>query len=229
MNTTPPKTIRQAVSELAWLKHDFAHLRTRDPALRGKPLAALEALTYPGLWAIAAHRVAHVLHVAGWPVIPGAVSQLTRFLTGVEIHPGARIGRGLFIDHGSGVVIGETAEIGDHVLIFHQVSLGNSHVDSRGKRHPTIGSDVVLGAGAKVLGPILVGSHSVVGAGAVVTHNVPPRSVLVSPAARMLEPRPPPTTVEAVPAAAPGATPRSAAQRAGSPARHGLPQPVACC
>lgn len=186
----------QTVRELAWLQADFAHLRDRDPALSGKPFSALEALTYPGFWAIVAHRVAHVLHRAGLPFFPRLLSQVARFLTGIEIHPGARIGQGLFIDHGSGVVIGETAEIGEHVLIFHRVTLGNAHVDSRGKRHPTIGDDVVLGAGAKVLGRILVGSHSIIGAGTIVTASVPPYSKLVGPSARFIEPHRPSVAID---------------------------------
>lgn len=189
MKTLLPPGARQALRELTWLRADFAHLRSRDPALSGKPFATLEALTYPGIWALAAHRSAHVLHRAGIPVLPRLLSQLTRFFTGVEIHPGARIGRGCFIDHGSGVVIGETAEIGEHVLIFHQVTLGNALVDSRGKRHPTIGDHVVLGAGAKILGPIVVGANSTIGAGTIVTRSVPPDSVVVGAAARVLEPK----------------------------------------
>lgn len=172
---------------MTWIRDDFAHLRDRDPALSGKPLAALEALTYPGFWAVMAHRITHVLQATGLPFFPRLLSQLARLLTGVEIHPGARISRGLFIDHGSGVVIGETAEIGEHVLIFHQVTLGNAHVDARGKRHPTIGDHVVLGAGAKVLGPITVGRHSMIGAGAIVVRDVPPGAVVVGPVSRLIE------------------------------------------
>jgi serine O-acetyltransferase len=175
-----------ALREIGWIRDDFAHIRNRDPALRGKPLAWLEVLTYPGLWAIASHRIAHAFHRAGLPLLPRVLSQLARFLTGVEIHPGAQIGRGLFIDHASGVVIGETAEIGEHVLMFHQVTLGNADVDSAGKRHPTIGSGVVLGAGAMVLGPITVGDFSVIGAGTVVTRSVPTHSLVVGCAGRVV-------------------------------------------
>lgn len=173
--------------ELAWLRDDLAHLRRSDPALQGKPFALLEALTYPGLWAVAFHRVAHALQVAGLPVFPRILSQVARFLTGIEIHPGARVGRGFFIDHGSGVVIGETAEIGEHVMLFHQVTLGNADVVSSGKRHPTIGDHVVLGAGAKILGPITVGAHTLVGAGTIVTRTVPSHAVVVGPAGRVVK------------------------------------------
>jgi serine O-acetyltransferase len=187
MNQPSPKNGWCALRELTWLADDFRHIRDRDPALRSKPLAWLEGLTYPGLWAIAAHRVAHVLHQTGLPLLPRVLSQLSRFLTGVDIHPGARIGRGLFVDHASGVVIGETAEIGEYVLMFHQVTLGNADVDSAGKRHPTIGNRVVLGAGAKILGPITIDDFSVVGAGTIVTRSVPPRSVVVGCAGRIVK------------------------------------------
>ncbi len=177
----------RAFHELAWLRDDLAHLRGSDPALQGKPFALLEALTYPGLWAVAFHRVAHALHAAGLPVVPRVLSQVARFLTGIEIHPGARIGRGFFIDHGSGVVIGETAEIGEHVMIFHQVTLGNADVVSSGKRHPTIGSHVVLGAGSKILGPIAIGDHTLIGAGTIVTRPVPSHAVVVGPTGRVVK------------------------------------------
>jgi serine O-acetyltransferase len=190
MNRPQAHLTLQALRQLAWLSADFAHLRSRDPALSGKRFATLEALTYPGLWAVAVHRVAHILHAARLPVLPRLLSQFNRLLTGIEIHPAARIGPGFFIDHGNGVVIGETAEIGAHVLMFHQVTLGNAIVDSRGKRHPTIGDHVVLGAGAKVLGPIVIGDHSIVGAGTVVTRSAPAHSVLVGTAARRLARRP---------------------------------------
>jgi serine O-acetyltransferase len=187
VNQSNPRSAWRAVREIAWLTDDFAHIRNRDPALRDKPLAWLEVLTYPGLWAVAGHRIAHVLHVSGLPLLPRVLSQLTRFLTGVDIHPGARIGRGLFIDHASGVVIGETAEIGEYVLMFHQVTLGNADVDSSGKRHPSIGNHVVLGAGAKVLGPITVDDHSVIGAGTIVTRSVSAHSVVVGCAGRVVK------------------------------------------
>jgi serine O-acetyltransferase len=158
-----------------------------DPALRGKPLAAIELFTYAGLWAIIFHRVAHILFSMKIPLIPRVLSQIARFFTGIEIHPGARIGRGFFIDHGHGVVIGETAEIGDDVLLFHQVTLGNSSVTSAGKRHPTIGSHVVIGAGAKILGPIYVADYSQIGAGSIVTKEIPSHAVVVGNPARVIK------------------------------------------
>ena len=115
--------VLDSVLQLRYLRDDFASAYRKDPALRGKPLAFLELLTYAGLWAITGHRVAHLLYQMKIPLLPRLLSQTVRFLTGVEIHPGARIGRGFFIDHGNGVVIGETAEIGMNVLLFHQVIL----------------------------------------------------------------------------------------------------------
>ncbi|HRL49417.1 MAG TPA: serine O-acetyltransferase [Propioniciclava sp.] len=153
-----------------------------DTALREDPAAVnkLEiALLYPGVHAIWAHRVGHWLWTSRPTARPLArlLSQVARFLTGVEIHPGAVIGRRFFIDHGMGIVIGEMAEIGDDVLMCHQVTLGGR---SRGrfKRHPTIGDGVLLGAGAKVIGPITVGAGSKVGANALVVHDIPPNSVV---------------------------------------------------
>lgn len=149
--------------------------RLRDPAARG----SLEiALLYPGLHAIWAHRVNHALWRRGLRFLPRAGSQLVRWLTGIEIHPGARIGRRFFIDHGMGVVVGETAEIGDDVMLYHGVTLGGrSH--AKGKRHPTLGDGVAVGAGAKILGPVVIGARSMIGANAVVTKDAPKDSVLV--------------------------------------------------
>ncbi len=148
----------------------------RDPAARSK----LEILLlYPGVHAVWAYRLAHWLWTRKPTLRPLArlISQIARFATGVEIHPGAVIGRRFFIDHGMGIVIGETAEVGDDVLMYHQVTLGGR---SRGrfKRHPTIGDNVLLGAGAKVIGPITVGAGTKVGANALVVHDVPPNSVV---------------------------------------------------
>ncbi|HEX7712529.1 MAG TPA: serine O-acetyltransferase EpsC [Bacillota bacterium] len=171
--------ISRAFRELRYLGDDFRNAYHKDPALRGKPLALLELITYPGLWAISMHRMAHLLYQIKVPFIPRLISQVSRFLTGVEIHPGARIGRGFFIDHGHGVVIGETAEIGHDVLLFHQVTLGNASVAATGKRHPTIGDQVIIGAGAMILGPITVGDHSQIGAGSIVTKDVPSHSLVV--------------------------------------------------
>ncbi len=157
------------------IREDIAAARLRDPAARG---GWEVALLYPGLHAIWAHRVQHRLWVRGWRFAARASSQVTRWLTGIEIHPGAVIGRRFFIDHGMGVVVGETAEIGDDVMLYHGVTLGGRQREG-GKRHPTLGDGVAVGAGAKVLGPITVGAGSVVGANAVVTKDAPPDSVLV--------------------------------------------------
>jgi serine O-acetyltransferase len=171
--------VRTAFSRISYLVSDYINAYQKDPALKGKAFAVPELLTYAGLWAVTFHRIAHFLHVAGIPFFPRLLSQISRFLTGIEIHPGAEIGRGFFIDHGNGVVIGETAEIGENVLIFHQVTLGNSDFNASGKRHPNIGDNVIIGAGAKILGPITIGSHSLIGAGTIVTKDVPPYSVVV--------------------------------------------------
>ncbi|MCC4909656.1 serine O-acetyltransferase EpsC [Microbacterium sp. cx-59] len=169
--------IRAAASRI---REDLAAARLRDPAARG----SLEiALLYPGLHAIWAHRVWHALWRRGFRFAARAGSQITRWLTGIEIHPGAQIGRRFFIDHGMGVVIGETAEVGDDVMLYHGVTLGGRQREG-GKRHPTLGDGVAVGAGAKVLGPILIGAHSVIGANAVVTKDAAPDSVLVGVPAR---------------------------------------------
>ncbi len=159
------------------LRQDLTAAQERDPAARG--IGRLEILlTYGGVQALLAHRVAHALHEAGVPMVPHALANTSRVLTGVEIHPAARIGDALFIDHGAGVVIGETAEIGDNVTMYQGVTLGGTGF-ARGKRHPTVEDDVVLGSGAKLLGPISVGEGSKVGANSVVIHDVPPRSTVV--------------------------------------------------
>jgi serine O-acetyltransferase len=146
-----------------------------DPAAK----STLEILLcYPGLHAILLHRLSHRLHRAGVPLFPRLISQFSRWITGIEIHPGAKIGRRFFIDHGMGVVIGETAEIGDDVLLYQGVTLGGTGKEC-GKRHPTIGNHVVVGTGAKVLGNILVGDGSRIGAGSVVVRPVPPGSTVV--------------------------------------------------
>jgi len=153
-----------------------------DAAMRGDPAATsktLVAFTYPGIHAVWVYRLTHRMWQAS-PALHGAarvLSQLARAATGVEIHPGAVIGRRFFIDHGMGIVIGETSEIGDDVLMYHQVTLGGR---SRGrfKRHPTIGNNVLLGAGAKIIGPITIGDGTKVGANALVIHDVPPGSVV---------------------------------------------------
>jgi serine O-acetyltransferase len=146
-------------------------------------------LCYPGFHAILAHRFSHKLYRWGIPLLPRIISQASRFLTGIEIHPGATIGRRFFIDHGTGVVIGETSEIGDDVLLYQGVTLGGTG-NERGKRHPTIGNNVVIGAGAKVLGNINIGDNVKIGAGSVVVHHVPGNSTVVGIPGRVVRTRP---------------------------------------
>ena len=159
---------------LSTLREDLQNARAHDPASRGD----LEnALVYSGLHAIWSYRLAHRLWaMPAWRGPARVLTQVTRFLTGIEIHPGATIGRRFFIDHGMGVVIGETAEIGDDVMIYHGVTLGGRSLN-HGKRHPTLGNRVTVGAGAKVLGPLTIGDDSAIGANAVVTHDVPAESI----------------------------------------------------
>lgn len=159
------------------LRRDVAAARDRDPAAR--KVAQLEIVaTWPGIQALLAHRLAHALHQAGTPLLPRLIAFLARTLTGVEIHPAARIGKGLFIDHGSGVVIGETAEIGDNVTLYQGVTLGGTGF-ATGKRHPTVQDNVTIGSGAKLLGPIAVGHGAKIGANSVVITDVPPNSTVV--------------------------------------------------
>ena len=154
----------------------------RDPAAKSK-LSLI--LTYPGVKAVFFHRIANFFSVAKFNLIARIISQFSRFLTGIEIHPGARIGKNLFIDHGMGVVIGETSEIGDNVTIYHMATLGgiapsiNSNDQRNIKRHPTIGDEAVIGSGAQVLGPITIGRCAKIGANAVVTKDVPEKAVMV--------------------------------------------------
>ena len=157
------------------LREDFQSVFDRDPAAR----SLLEILLcYPGLHAIWGHRLAHWLWTHRLKLVARFVSQVMRSLTGIEIHPGARIGSKFFIDHGMGVVIGETAEVGNCVTLYHGVTLGGATL-SKGKRHPTLRDDVVVGAGAKILGAITIGENSRIGANAVVVKSVPPNSVVV--------------------------------------------------
>jgi len=159
------------------LRRDVEAAHERDPAARGvSPLEILGA--WPGVHALLAHRVAHALHEAGLPLVPRAIAGAARTITGVEIHPAAQIGDGLFIDHGMGVVIGETAEIGEDVTLYQGVTLGGTGF-ATGKRHPTVQDNVTIGAGAKLLGPITIGHGAKIGANTVVVHDVPPNSTVV--------------------------------------------------
>jgi serine O-acetyltransferase len=159
------------------LRQDLTAAQERDPAARG--LDRLEILlTYGGVQALLAHRIAHAAQEVGIPLVPHGLAYVSRMTTGVEIHPAAKIGDALFIDHGAGVVIGETAEIGDNVTLYQGVTLGGTGF-ARGKRHPTVDDDVVIGSGAKLLGPIHVGANSKIGANSVVIHDVPPNSTVV--------------------------------------------------
>lgn len=164
------------------LRADIAIIEERDPAARG-PLEIL--LCYPGLHAICLHRISHKLYQLKLPLLPRLLSQIGRFFTGVEIHPGARIGRGVFIDHGAGVVIGETAVIGDRCLLFQGVTLGGTGKQG-GKRHPTLEENVVVGAGAKVLGGINVGTNTRIGAGSVLLRDVEPDCTVVGVPGRVI-------------------------------------------
>jgi serine O-acetyltransferase len=167
-------TLRRVASEVGC---DVASARDRDPAARG--VGSVEILTsWAGVQALLAHRVAHALYEANVPLAPRTIAFASRAVTGVEIHPAARIGQEFFIDHGSGVVIGETAEIGDRVTLYQGVTLGGTGF-ARGKRHPTVGHDVTIGSGAKLLGPIDVGHGAKVGANTVVIEDVPANSTVV--------------------------------------------------
>ena len=172
------------------LRDDVRAIFRNDPAAR----SLAEVLLYPGLHAILLHRVAHALQQRGVAFFPRLISQLARFLTGIEIHPGATLGRGFFIDHGMGVVIGETAEIGDWVMIYQGVTLGGTGKQT-GKRHPTLEDNVVIGVGAIVLGDITIGAGARVGGGAVVVKDVPPHATAVGVPARVVATRDPRTGV----------------------------------
>ncbi len=167
-------TLKRVVKEVS---SDVASARERDPAARG--IGALEILTgWAGVQALLAHRVAHALWEAELPLVPRTIAYASRAVTGVEIHPAAQIGTEFFIDHGSGVVIGETTEIGDRVTLYQGVTLGGTGF-ARGKRHPTLEDDVTVGSGAKLLGPVTVGRNAKVGANTVVIEDVPPHTTVV--------------------------------------------------
>lgn len=164
------------------LRYDLGKVVENDPAARNK----LEVLLlYPCVHALIAYRISHFFYKHKFFFIARLISQLSRFFTGIEIHPGAKIGKGLVIDHGMGVVIGETAEVGDNVLIYHGVTLGGTGKD-KGKRHPTVGNNVVIGSGAKVLGPIKIGDNAKIGANAVVLKEVPEGATAVGIPAKII-------------------------------------------
>lgn len=164
------------------IKEDINTVFERDPAAK----SFIEVLLcYPGLHAVIIHRISHTLYKKGLVVIPRIISNISRFITGIEIHPGAKLGKKVFIDHGMGVVIGETAEVGDNVTIYQGSTLGGTGKET-GKRHPTIGDNVVIASGAKVLGPFTVGDSSKIGAGAVVLKEVPPNCTVVGVPGRVV-------------------------------------------
>ncbi|CAA9471299.1 MAG: Serine acetyltransferase [uncultured Solirubrobacteraceae bacterium] len=167
-------TLKRVAGEL---RRDVDAVRDRDPAARGASSPEIIAI-WPGVHALLTHRVAHALDSAGLPIVPRVLAHGARMATGIEIHPAARIGDGLFVDHGSGVVIGETAQVGDNVTIYQGVTLGGTGF-ATGKRHPTVEDNVTIGAGAQLLGPITVGHGAKIGANAVVIHDVPPNSTVV--------------------------------------------------
>ncbi|MHB1255548.1 MAG: serine O-acetyltransferase [Dethiobacteraceae bacterium] len=165
-----------------WLKKDISAIFERDPAAK----TFWEViLCYPGLHAILLYRMAHSLHQRGLILLPRVISQIARLVSGVEIHPGAKIGDGVFIDHGMGVVIGETAEVGNNVTLYQGVTLGGTGKE-KGKRHPTVGNNVVIGTGAKILGPIVIGDYAKIGAGSVVLNNVPANTTVVGVPGRVV-------------------------------------------
>lgn len=165
------------------IKHDIKSIKERDPAAH----SGLEIiLTYSGVHAVIMHRIAHWFYKQNHKVIARAISQFSRCITGIEIHPGAKIGKGLLIDHGSGVVIGETAEIGDYCLIYQGSTLGGTGKE-HGKRHPTLGNNVMVGSGAKILGPFKVGDGAKIAANAVVLEEVPPNCTAVGVPARIVK------------------------------------------
>lgn len=182
-----PSLARPTIGWWALIRADVACVLERDPAARSR----LEVWTiYPGVQAVALHRLAHALWCRGWRYVPRFISYLARWLTNVDIHPGARIGERFFIDHGAGVVIGETAEIGHDVTLYHGVTLGGTTWNP-GKRHPTVGDGVVVGAGAKILGPIRIGGGAQVAANSVVIEDVPASATVVGIPGRVVAPHRP--------------------------------------
>ena len=177
------KAVKLAVATYNSIIQELSSIKERDPAAVSK----LEiALLYSGFHAVLAYRIAHLLHIRGYVIPARIISQTAKFFTGIEIHPGAKIGKGLFIDHGSGVVIGETAEIGDNCTLYQGVTLGGTGKDV-GKRHPTLGNNVMIGAGAKILGPFEIGDNSKIAANAVVLNEVPPDCTCVGVPGRIVK------------------------------------------
>lgn len=179
------KIVKYALNLYKNMQAELSSIRERDPAADSN---AEIALLYSGYHAVLAYRIAHILHVRGYKVAARMISQTAKFFTGIEIHPGATIGHGLFIDHGTGVVIGETAEIGDNCTLYQGVTLGGTGKDI-GKRHPTLGNNVMVGAGAKILGPFKVGDNAKIAANAVVLSEVPSDSTAVGIPARIVKRR----------------------------------------
>ena len=173
---------KQKLNFMEKIKETIEVAREKDPAAKG---AINILVNTPGIHAIMFHRVAHSLYNRKHFFTARLISQISRFLTGIEIHPGAQIGRRFFIDHGMGIVIGETAEIGDDVMLFHQVTLGGTGKD-KGKRHPTVENNVIISAGVKVLGPIVIGENSKIGANAVVLHDIPKNATAVGIPAKVV-------------------------------------------
>ena len=173
---------KQKLTFMEKIKETIEVAREKDPAAKG---AINILVNTPGIHAIMFHRVAHSLYNRKHFFTARLISQISRFLTGIEIHPGAQIGRRFFIDHGMGIVIGETAEIGDDVMLFHQVTLGGTGKDKR-KRHPTVENNVIISAGVKVLGPIVIGENSKIGANAVVLHDIPKNATAVGIPAKVV-------------------------------------------
>ena len=172
------------------MKNYLNSVKSRDPA--AKSLLSI-ILTYPGVKAVFFHKISHFFYLAGFDLVARIISQTIRFFTGIEIHPGAKIGKNLFIDHGMGVVIGETSKIGNNVTIYHAVTLGgispsiNSENQRNEKRHPTIGDDVVIGSGAQIIGPVLVGNNARIAANAVVVNNVSENTTMVGVPAKAIK------------------------------------------
>ena len=173
---------KQKLTFMEKIKETIEVASEKDPAAKG---AINILVNTPGIHAIMFHRVAHSLYNRKHFFTARLISQISRFLTGIEIHPGAQIGRRFFIDHGMGIVIGETAEIGDDVMLFHQVTLGGTGKD-KGKRHPTVENNVIISAGVKVLGPIVIGENSKIGANAVVLHDIPKNATAVGIPAKVV-------------------------------------------